>query len=642
MISSQRWRNLRTITCEAKHKCFPTTKRTITVSGPAGPAPTVEIKRSLSDLLKGNSLVLECVITQLSSNDYYVTFQHNEKDISEKYFEIAKTPGSHSITKRFSIPEKLWKQGEEFSCVVKGLSSSFRSKLIGSIFVEPSVELLLVPSEESKPQRVLCSGRGFNPEIKWLPDSPQVQIKNKSVTNEHVIVTSEIHIPQDQWKSGKVFICEVSDQSLNKIIRRNISVCSVTPASSHIVAVYIEGPPLQEIQNEDKVTVSCLLVGTHLDDFAITWKVDGQAQPPFSSGTLVRHSNGTEALQSFLKVSTEDWQAFKQIFCEAKHKCASQSYEDHISKSRDLHEPTVKIVQPSPSERSTSDDLTLTCLVSGFFPSAIIVHWEENDQKDSSYTGVSQIKVAKQEWDADQTYQCIATHFGTSFSSFVEITGKIYFKSHINPFFSSCPAMKDILLKKEGTIICKVYINNPSVQSLHWENEKGEELEALEKTANGKLWTISHVVTYDEWSKGLVRYCVVGHTNLYEPLKERYERKAGAPTQRPSVFMLPPVEHTKTNTVTLTCFVKDFFPQEVYVSWLVDDEAAASTYKVSTTNPVKDNGSYSVYGQITVDIDEWKNDNLVYNCAVYHESPSPSSFSSSSLCCSPLEPILSR
>uniref|UniRef100_A0A665UQD6 Ig-like domain-containing protein n=1 Tax=Echeneis naucrates TaxID=173247 RepID=A0A665UQD6_ECHNA len=516
MISSQRWRNLRTITCEAKHKCFPTTKRTITVSGPAGPAPTVEIKRSLSDLLKGNSLVLECVITQLSSNDYYVTFQHNEKDISEKYFEIAKTPGSHSITKRFSIPEKLWKQGEEFSCVVKGLSSSFRSKLIGSIFVEPSVELLLVPSEESKPQRVLCSGRGFNPEIKWLPDSPQVQIKNKSVTNEHVIVTSEIHIPQDQWKSGKVFICEVSDQSLNKIIRRNISVCSVTPASSHIVAVYIEGPPLQEIQNEDKVTVSCLLVGTHLDDFAITWKVDGQAQPPFSSGTLVRHSNGTEALQSFLKVSTEDWQAFKQIFCEAKHKCASQSYEDHISKSRDLHEPTVKIVQPFPSERSTSDDLTLTCLVSendqalpptNYTNSAV---WKYNGS--NTFSMNSRLKISKTE-DTNATYSCVVRH---------ESSG-LPLKTNITNVFGTVAYSKPLatLLQGKNELVCLVFGFSPASINITW-HDGIKELLAYNTSDvhvgdNGKFSIQSHLILPEANLLEDIK-CIVTHANISQSL----------------------------------------------------------------------------------------------------------------------------
>lgn len=56
------------------------------------------------------------------------------------------------------------------------------------------------------------------------------------------------------------------------------------------------------------------------------------------------------------------------------------------------------------------------------------------------------------------------------------------------------------------------------------------------------------------------------------------------------------------------------------MSWLVDDEAADPNFDFSTTNPIENHGTYSAYGHLTISLEQWKNNDVVYSCVVYHPS----------------------
>lgn len=107
--------------------------------GHAGTPPQVEIRRSFPDPLKGDSVVLQCDITQLSPQDLCITFQAKGVGIPGiQFVDLPEGPGPHAVSRSLLVPEKYRTEDTSFTCSVKqGFTSNpVKSKPISNLFGE--------------------------------------------------------------------------------------------------------------------------------------------------------------------------------------------------------------------------------------------------------------------------------------------------------------------------------------------------------------------------------------------------------------------------------------------------------------------------------------------------------------------------
>uniref|UniRef100_A0A8C7Q3V6 Ig-like domain-containing protein n=1 Tax=Oncorhynchus mykiss TaxID=8022 RepID=A0A8C7Q3V6_ONCMY len=272
--------------------------------------------------------------------------------------------------------------------------------------------------------------------------------------------------------------------------------------------------------------------------------------------------------------------------------------------------------------------MTLGCIATGFTPASLTFKWNDEGgnsltdfvqypavQTGGSYMGVSQLRVKRADWDSKK-FECAVEHSaGSKKPSLYVMT----------------PSKEEMSENKTASFACFANDFSPRTHTIKWMRmEKGTEQEVVsdfksscesEKKSETTLYsTTSYLrVNESEWKSEEVTF-----TCVFENKAGNVRRTVGVP-QRPSVFLLAPAEQTSDNTVTLTCYVKDFYPKDVLVAWLVDDEpvertSSSALYQFNTTSQIQSGRTYSVYSQLTFSNDLWKNKEVVYSCVVYHES----------------------
>uniref|UniRef100_A0A3Q3NG14 Ig-like domain-containing protein n=1 Tax=Labrus bergylta TaxID=56723 RepID=A0A3Q3NG14_9LABR len=363
------------------------------------------------------------------------------------------------------------------------------------------------------------------------------------------------------------------------------TMVTVTSATSSKPTVF----PLMQCGSEtaNTVTLGCFKAGTALTDFI-------QYPPVEKSGVYTGISQ--------IKVNKEDLDAkqpFKSVNIYAEVSIKALLFMPIYK------EPTLKVF----SSCDGGEEVSFSCFAKDFAPKQYEFKWLKNDgviphdtyvdqtpakekktENGTLYSAASFLTVPASEWTQDTKYVCEFKGKG--------MKGPVYKNSSVsNNGLNNC--CEEIPTRK-GTMVCEVTVNKVSADKIYWTDEQGNDIAAASTTREISIRKVCSQIFDRRFNCSLML--------------------AGGLTQRPSVFMLPPLEHTRKEMVTLSCYVKDFYPKEVYVSWLVDDEKADSKYGFHTTKPVENQGSYSAYSQLSLSFEQWNKSDAVFSCVVYHES----------------------
>ncbi|XP_030638819.1 uncharacterized protein LOC115819407 [Chanos chanos] len=534
-LSKNEWNTLTTLTCKAVHLCFKEVQKTITLKESVKESPTVVIRRSFSEFLKNNSAVLECIVGNISSGEVSITFQVNGEDhLEAQYIDLSESNELHSLTTQFTVPNSKYQKNNQFTCkVLKSPTNWWPSSPISNLFGDPVVELSVKPSSEtpgSEPQKLLCSGTGFNPKIKWLSKSGQNIDATTEITmgqDGRVTITSEVSVKKQDWYEGSQFTCEVSDPVLEKPIRKSISVCTVTEPSYQMAEVYLLGPSLGDLQSGSQVPITCLVIGQHIRDFSFEWRLNNTATSKDGMATQQpkNHDNGTQSVQSILKVPASTWHAHTHISCEFKHFCYNRTLERSISKSKNPKCPSLKIIRPSDADLASSRDATLLCIITGFFPSDVIVNWEldgkrleksrftnspvKSDNAKTAYSMHSTLTLpASDQREGD--YSCVVSH-ESSKQPVISTVNNVY--ASVTP---SSPSAT--LLQGPGELVCMAFGYSPSDITITWLlNSDFEQSDFTvsdpAKGPDGKFSVFSRLrLLPSDWAPGAVYTCRINHT----------------------------------------------------------------------------------------------------------------------------------
>nr|ADJ93821.1 3S9 anti-prion protein monoclonal antibody heavy chain [Mus musculus] len=245
-------------------------------------------------------------------------------------------------------------------------------------------------------------------------------------------LSSSVTVPSSTWPSQTV-TCNVAHPASStkvdkKIVPRDCGckpcICTVPEVSS----VFIFPPKPKDVLTITLTPkVTCVVVDISKDDPEVqfSWFVDDVEVHTAQTKPREEQINSTFRSVSELPIMHQDWLNGKEFKCRVNSAAFPAPIEKTISKTKGRPKAPQVYTIPPPKEQMAKDKVSLTCMITNFFPEDITVEWQWNGQPaenykntqpimdtDGSYFVYSKLNVQKSNWEAGNTFTCSVLHEG--------------------------------------------------------------------------------------------------------------------------------------------------------------------------------------------------------------------------------------
>nr|CAD68983.1 immunoglobulin heavy chain [Mus musculus] len=282
-----------------------------------------------------------------------------------------------------------------------------------------------------------CLVKGYFPEpvtVTWNSGSLSSGVHTFPAVLQSDLYTlsSSVTVPSSPRPSETV-TCNVAHPASStkvdkKIVPRDCGckpcICTVPEVSS----VFIFPPKPKDVLTITLTPkVTCVVVDISKDDPEVqfSWFVDDVEVHTAQTQPREEQFNSTFRSVSELPIMHQDWLNGKEFKCRVNSAAFPAPIEKTISKTKGRPKAPQVYTIPPPKEQMAKDKVSLTCMITDFFPEDITVEWQWNGQPaenykntqpimntNGSYFVYSKLNVQKSNWEAGNTFTCSVLHEG--------------------------------------------------------------------------------------------------------------------------------------------------------------------------------------------------------------------------------------